>query len=232
VRPRAQRDLLDQPGDRVQRLGLLAVGALRRAGRAAREDHDPPLRRRHDDVVRVAALDQRLEQLGARGRRGAVRPGDEAPAPRGRAGDEVLELLVVDDRLGLLALADLGQLRPGEGGVEKHRVRAERGQRDHRLDEAAVVAAQQRDVVAFDDPRVAPRVRERVRAPVHVGERQRAGLVDDRDVVRVADRRRRVAGGRRRTPVPDRLERADELVGAGRPEHPATDQRARGGGLL
>ncbi len=227
----AQRDLLDQAGDRVQRRGLLAVGALRRAGRAAREDHDPALRRGHDDVARVAALDQRLEQVGAVGRRRAVRPGDEAAATLRRGLDQALELLVVDDRPGLLALADLGELRRRERGVEKQGVRAELRAGDHRLDEAAVVAAQQRDVVALDDPLVAPRVRERVRAPVDLGERQRACLVDDRDVVGVADRRRGVAGGRRRTPVLDRLDRAHELVGPRRAEHAALDQGAHGAGL-
>ena len=113
----------------------------------------------------------------------AVGPGDEAQRARARRRSTTLgELLVVDDRARLLALADRRDLRPRERRVEKQRARAELRARDGRLDEAAVVAAQDRDAVARDEAGVAPGARERVRAPVHVGERQRAALVDDRDV--------------------------------------------------
>ena len=70
------------------------------------------------------------------------------------------ELLVVDDRLRLLALADLGDLRPREHRVEVERVGAELRAGDRRVDEAAVVAAEDGDVVALADAAVRERVGE------------------------------------------------------------------------
>ncbi len=62
--------------------------------------------------------------------------------------DEAGELLVVHDERGALALEHVGQLGAGEAGVEQQRVGAEPGRRRQRLDEAAVVAAQDADGVA------------------------------------------------------------------------------------
>src|SRR5205085_6659689 len=134
----AQRDLREQPGDRVQRLGLAAVGALRRAGRPAREDDEAALVVGRDDVAAVARVDELLERRGAAGAAvSPVRPGEEALAPLQRAGEQPGELLVVDDRRGRLVGADLRELRPGERRVEKERVRPELRAGDRRLDEPA-----------------------------------------------------------------------------------------------
>ena len=145
--------------------GWLAVGALRRAGRAAREDHE---RGPCASAARRRCGRRRRSAPRASGRAGvAVRPRRaKRLRPSQRARQQRGELLVVDDRRGPLALADLGDLRPGEGGVEKQRVGAELRAGDGRLDEAAVVAAQDRDAVALVDAGVAQRVGERVRAPV------------------------------------------------------------------
>ena len=59
--------------------------------------------------------------------------------------DEARELLVVDHQLGLLAGHDVGELGTGEAGVEQERVGAELGGGAERVDEPAVVAAQDRD---------------------------------------------------------------------------------------
>ena len=115
---------------------------------------------------------------------------------------------------GLLALDHVGDLRAGEGGVQVQRVRAELGAGDGGVDEAAVVAAHDRHAVALDDARVRERVRERVGAPVHVGEGQRAQLVDQRRLVRVADRGGGVAGGGRGPEAQQRRPDANQLVRA------------------
>ena len=86
---------------------------------------------------------------------------------------------------------------PENDGVQEQRVRAELGAGDDRLDEAAVVAGHDRDVVALVDAVVGERVRERVRALVDLAERQLPELVDDRDLVGVA----RGGGARSRRPA-------------------------------
>ena len=53
--------MLEQRGRRVERLGLAALGALRAAGRAAREDDDAALLARRLEVGRVAVADEVLE---------------------------------------------------------------------------------------------------------------------------------------------------------------------------
>ena len=72
---------------------------------------------------------------------------------------DLRELLVVDDRLGLLALGDVGQLRAGERRVEEQRVRAELAAGQDRVDPPAVVAAHDRDAVAGLDAVVAAQAR-------------------------------------------------------------------------
>ena len=115
------------------------------------------------------AGDQLVER-GVVGVLGVV-PGDEALAPLAGVLEQLGELLVVDDRHRLLALDDLRELRAGEGGVQVERVGAELGERDRRLDEAAVVAAHDRDAVALADAGVGERVRERVGAAVDLARR-------------------------------------------------------------
>ncbi len=74
------------------------------------------------------------------------------------------ELLVVDDRLGVLALEHVDELRAGEHRVHEERVRAELRDGEDGLDEAAVVAGEDRDAVAFRDPLLGEGVGELVRA--------------------------------------------------------------------
>ncbi len=214
---RLQRNLRQQRHDRLHRLRVGARGALRRPGRAAREDRGAPLALGRDDLRRVARVDQLVE----RGVGQVVRlvPGDEALAARGRLGEQVAELLVVDDRLRLLAPDDLGQLGRGEGGVEVERVGAELRHRRGRLDEAAVVAAHHRHAVALDDAGVGERVGQRVRALVQLGEAERPELVDDRRLVGEAVRQRDRARGRAAAPAGERLEDLHEPVGPHRPDH-------------
>ena len=107
-----------------------------------------------------------------------------------RASHQLGELLVVDDGLGLLALADVGDLRAREHRVEVQRVGAELRARHGRVDEAAMVAAEDRDAVALADAEVAPRVGQRVGAGVDLLEGQRPQLVDDRRACRDGVRRR------------------------------------------
>jgi hypothetical protein len=219
---RAKRDLREQGRGRIHCVRLLALGALRRAGRTRGEDHDAALLLRRDQVGGVTALDERLD-----GRvlhlAGVVLPGDEALAPLTGVLQQPVELLVEDQRLRLLALHHVGELGAGEGRVEQQGVRAELRERHHRLDEVAVVAHHQAHVVALVDALVGERVRERVRALVHLLEGDVAELVDDRVLVGIEQRGALVAGGGRRAPAPQRRERARQLV---RPVQPQ-ETRAR-----
>ncbi len=221
----AQRDHAEQRGRGVERLGLAALGPLRAAGRAAREDHDAALLGRRLEVGRVAVADEVLEARVLGGLVGVV-PRDEPRAAPARVVDEVLELGVVDDRRRLLALGDLGDLRAGERGVQVQRVGAELRQRDGRVDEAAVVAAHDRDARALPHPAGAQGVGQRVRALGDLGERERPEVVDERRRVRVADRADGVARGRRGAEAAQRAQRLDDPVRARRRHDPGARQRA------
>ena len=172
----AQRDRGEER-DRRADARRAARGALRRAGRARGEDRLAALALGRHRRRRVAPLDQLLERRVG-GLVALVRPRHEAAAAVQRVRQQLGELRVVDDRARLLALDHLGQLRAGEGGVEQHRVGAELGQRDQRLDHPAVVAAHHRDALALQQPLVGERVGEPVRALVDLGEGERAALVD------------------------------------------------------
>jgi hypothetical protein len=124
------------------------------------------------------------------------------------------ELLVVEQRLGLLAPDHVRQLRPAERRVEEQHVAAELRARDQRVDEAAVVARHQPDAVALAQPGVRQRVGERVGARLDLPERERPQLVDDRRLVRIARGGHRVAGGRRRPPAQHRVGEAEQAVRA------------------
>ena len=84
------------------------------------------------------------------------------------------------------------------------------------------------DALAHADALRGEGVRERVGALVHLAERERAGVVDDRHLVREARRGGRVAAGGRRSPAQQREARAGDAVGPVRAEdaHP----RERGDG--
>ena len=217
----------EQGRDRVERLRLAARGALRRAGGAAGEDDRLARLRGRDDVGRVAALDQLLERrvLGLALR---LAPGDVALAAVAGVGQHLGELLVVDDRLRLLAVGDVGELRAGERGVEEERVGPELRARDDRLDEAAVVAGHDRHVVALVDAVVGERVGERVRALLDLPERQLPELVDQRDLVGVARGGRLIAGGGRDAPADQADGGAERAVGPLEPDDPGLREGDQG----
>ena len=141
-RPAAAQRHPRQQRDRGVDAGLVARRALGRAGRARGEDDDPARASRgHGRVgVRSAALDQLLEGRDvASGRRRSRR----RPAGRRRrtSGEQLGELVVVDEHGGPLAVEDLDELGACERGVEVEQVGAELGRGDAGVDEAAVVAA-------------------------------------------------------------------------------------------
>ena len=136
---------------------------------------------------------------------GLVRPGAVA-SPRRivDALERLRVLLVVDEQIGPLARRHLPDLGPGERGVEQDDARAALGRGEHRLEEAAVVAREDRDPLAGLEPALAsvgervercrarsslaPGVRERVRALVELLVGQLAALVDHHGAVAVTER--------------------------------------------
>ena len=228
--PRLERDLLEQRGDRVERLRLAPARALRLAGRARGQDQRLALLGRRVEVGGVAAGDQVVDRAVGPVAPGLV-PGDEALAAGGRALDQLRELLVEDHRDRVLALGDVGQLRAGEGGVEEQRVRPELVDRDVGLDPAAVVAAHDRHAVARADALGAQRVGERVRALVDLRERQRPGLVDQREAVGMARCGGLVAGGRGGAPADQCAQGVVQAVGPLRAQDPRARERRDGLGL-
>ena len=178
-----QRDLGEQRRGGTQDLRLLARGALGRARGAGGEDDRAAGLVGRDHAGGIAALDHVLQERTVE-RAVGVAPGDEARAALRGVGDQARELLVVDQRDRLLARDHVGDLRSGERGVQVQRVGAELGAGDRRLDEVAVVAAQDRHAVALVDARVREGVGEAVGAPVELREGQRAELVDQRGLRR------------------------------------------------
>src|SRR5204863_4966131 len=98
--------------------------------------------------------------------------------------------------------------------------------REGRVDEAAVVAAHDRDPVAGLDPVGAERPREAVRALVEVAEAELAELVDDRDRVWALDRSGRDRGRRGGSPAEELASDASQLVGANGMDDAGLDQLA------
>ena len=82
---------------------------------------------------------------------------------------------------------DLADLRSGERRVQQDDPRAALGGGEHRLEEAAVIARQDRDAFAGLETALAPRVGERVRALIELLVAELAALVDQRDAVAVAE---------------------------------------------
>ena len=180
------------------------------------------------EVGDVAGPDQVLQPRVVRRALLGVVPRDVALAAPRRVVHQLFELVVVDQRLRLLALGDVGELRARERGVEEQHVRAQLRARDHGVDEAAMVAAHQADVVTGRDPVGGERVRECVGALVDLAEGERAELVDDRRLAAVALGRRAVAAGRGRAEAQQRADGADDVVGPARVEHARAGQRTRG----
>ena len=190
--------------------GLGTGCALGGAGCAGREDHRPGEvlgRLGHTDVT---GGDQVLRRLALDL---TVGPAEVTRTLDAGGVDEPLELLVIDDRDGLLPLADLAQLGRGEGRVEVEDVRTELGQRRGHLEEVAVVAAQHRDSVAFEDPAIGERVGEPRRALVDLAPGQRPALVDQRNPVRVEGRLRADAAGEAHPPVDQAFRGRRQMIG-------------------
>ncbi len=134
---------------------------------------------------RIAGVDQRVERVVP----GLVRPGAVAPPLRiVDALERLRVLLVVDEQIGPLARRHLPDLGPGKRGVEQDDARATLGRGEHRLEEAAVIAREDRDPLPGLEPSLAPGVRERIRALVELLVGQLAALVDHHGAVAVTER--------------------------------------------
>ncbi len=114
-------------------------------------------------------------------------------------------------RLDVLAVADVGELRSGEVGVEQQRAGAELGAGEDRLEEVAMVAAQDAEPFLGLEPLRPQGIGQRAAAPVELGEADRAELVDDRRAVAVTGggQRDRAAG---RAEGLEGAQGADQLV--------------------
>ena len=192
--PVAPGNLREQGRQGAEALRLAALCPLRGAGRAGREDDVAAVLGGRVEVIAVRARDQLLQRdlVGPL----LLLPGNEAPQRAGAAGQQICELLVVDQGCRFLPLEHVGQLRAGEGGVQVERDGAELGAGHRRLDEVAVVAAHDRHAVPHLDALVPQGARQRIRAPVCPLPGERAGLVDDRDPLGYGDRIRRDAESR------------------------------------
>ena len=125
---------------------------------------------------------------------------------------------------------DLADLRAGEVRVEQDHPRAELGGAEGRVEEAAVVAGQDRDAVAGPDAAGAQRVGDAVRAPVELLPADRAALVDDAVAVAVADG----GGGEQaadRAVADEGAADADGPVREVRRQDPGAAQNRRGAGF-
>ena len=103
---------------------------------------------------------------------------------------------------------------------------------DRRVDEAAVVAAHDRDAVAGADAVRGERAGERVGAAVQLAEAERAELVDQRRLVRRSrggDGDRAGGGG---PPAHQRAADEREAVGADRRDQAGVDQRLDDAGVV
>ena len=124
----------------------------------------------------------------------------------------------------LLALQDVDQLGPGEGGVEVEQVGAELGNGQRRVDEPTVVAAHDRHRVALADTALGQRAGERVAAAVHLTEGDRPSLVDDAVTIGVEHGHRVEATGGTGAPGGQHPAEGDQLRGQQGPHDSGPDQ--------
>ena len=120
--------------------------------------------------ISASSVSGGVRRPSARSMRASARAAGRCPRACSRV------LVVVDEQVGPLAPGDLADLRAGERGVEQHDPGAALGGGEHRVEEAAVVADQDRDPVTRLEALLAPGVGERVGALVElpVGQRRRA----------------------------------------------------------
>ena len=90
---------------------------------------------------------------------------------------------------------------------------AELGARHAGLNEAAMVAAHQRDRFALGDAVTSESARQRVGAAVDVGKRERPELVDQGGRVRIPGSGAEIARRQRGTEAPQSQDRAQRAVG-------------------
>ena len=222
--------------ENIAAIGPSELGVLRAAPFGVpvvprREDHRLALLGGRDHGRRVALVDQLLERRVVQAAL-ALCPGDEALAPLRALLDEVGELLVEDQRARALALDDVGDLRPGEGGVEVQRIDPELRAGDGGVDEAAVVAAHDRHAVALHDAAVGQPVRE------GVGRRSTSAKVSDPSSSMIAvasgpaDRLGLIARGEGRAEASVGDADAQELVGTHRPQETGLHEGAHRGELV
>ena len=188
--------------------GLAARGALGRAGRPGGQDDDPALLLRGRVVAGRALARSATRASPGSSRSAPASGGSTQPSTRSRvpaSSSIAVNSSSCTTTWGLLPLEHVDELRAGEGGVEVEDVGAELGGRDARVDEAAVVAAHDRDGVTGPDAPRAQRVGEPVAAVVQLPERQLAELVDDARSVRAAGSPSRRSRRRGRSPSARRV---------------------------
>ena len=176
----AQRDPVDDRDQRTEATRGLARGSLRRTRRPRGEDDRPTTALGHRQVLRPRhGLDSA----------GQLALGDERDGV-GQVARDLGELVVVDERLDLLLLGDLGELRAGEAGVAEDEVDADRRRGAHDLDGLDVVAGEEADPVAGREAHLTEDDGDLLGVGEQLGVgRGAAGLVDD------GDRLRRTVGG-------------------------------------
>ncbi len=172
-----------------------------------------------------------MSDVGSRGRLGRLlidpaehfgQPGD----PFARFGNQASELLVVDDQGRAFAFQHVGQLRSGESGVQEQAGCAEPARRKQRVDEPAMVAAQDRDGSRWLIPESSEADGERVGALLDLPPRQGPAFVDEADAVRVAVGRQRETSRRMRAVVVQDARHAHVAAGPHGRDHPAAHQMA------
>jgi hypothetical protein len=137
-----------------------------------------------------------------------------------RLREEVPKLLVVDQGGRALVLDDPGELRRRERRVQVQRLGSELRAGERGIDEAAVVAAHDRDPVALADAIAGQPTRQGVRALVELGEGERPGLVDERGGIPPRVRADRGAGCWRGAPAQELPQRMRRLVRPLELDHP------------
>ncbi len=141
-----------------------------------------------------------------------VGPGQDARDGLRDGAHQIDEFAVVQDRLDLFAVGDVGELRFGESGVHQHRAHAELAGRQQCEHQTAVVAGQHRDHIALADTLRTQRAGQRIGLPVELTEGQLTALVDDRGGVR-AGLRGMHDHARERAVFVDRDDRAHRMIG-------------------
>lgn len=211
--PASQRNPVEELGRRERRR-VSAGSALRCARGAAGEEDESALRGRRGQRTAVSALHHVVECADL-GRRIVLRPGAIGEdLVREGLGDRV-ELVVVYERLNLLAGGDVDELGPGEPGVHQHQLGAVLGGSEHRQDQAAMIAAHASHDGTGSDAIGLPRPHQGVGLLLDVGVGERAALVDQGHRIQ-SGLGIRVDGPGERTVLPHGQDRSDALVDAGK----------------